>query len=1043
MDKLVGQTLNRYQIVKLLGEGGMGAVYKAHDITLQRDVAIKVLHSQFARLSDFRERFLLEARTAARMNHPGIVQVHDFGQEKDLLYIVMEFIPGSNLQEMLQDLRSQNQWIRLDEGVEIVRQVCLALDYAHHQGVLHRDIKPGNIMLKPDPSEGLPFRPVVTDLGLAKLLEGQAITQEGTSMGTPAYMSPEQAMGEKVDARSDVYSLGILMYELAVGKLPFPIKSLTEAIRYHTKEPPPPPRTLRPDIPPVLEKAILAALEKDPNRRVPNAAEFAKGLKAITPKIGEVVEAPTALAGAVSLVTQYQASLVEYRGQSLMEDFKPPSDMTNDRIQVLAQDKTTQSILIKREGMTIGREQGCDLVLDDQKVSRKHAKIEYDGSVYRVTDLGSSNGTYMANAKLLPGVSEVWLPEKPLLIGNTWLRLTLAESAGSLMGMQRMDGSVVAPELVKSSPGEGRVSIYVEPTALQVEPGRNVTLTVMLLNQGNVVDHFRIAVRGLPDTWVTSSVPVVQLMPGAQQQAVLMIQPPHTPQSRAGNYPFVVRVTSQESPGQAAEAQATLTVLPFAQFKSEMFPQKIHAGKSARVTVHNQGNAQGVYKLAWQDRGDEVSWKPPLAQLQVAEGKSANYEFTAKPKQRKLFGREQNYSFTVQVSSPNGETQSHTGELVSRARLPGWLIPLSLILCLLLAGSAGAYGWFTYQETVQATAQAEQVTKTARYLLEEQVKVKTTEQALAQLAAEETQQAATQNALAAEQAFNATATAVAGTAQAEGDDDGDGLSNAQEQIKGTNPAIPDTDGDGLLDGAEIYQYSTNPLNQDTDGDSVIDGKEIEQGTNPNNPDSDGDGLNDGVDTEPLKVAPPPGSVSLNCDETYQRFRLENKADGGKIASLDNWDGKNWYSTWTWDSGDPMYMQFENTTGLYSFGECRKLIVVPVLYSGSGANLEVDIFGWTGYSVDLVLQIPGSHAGKWWTDGYSVFYEYDIYLYGEPMCCPCNRQTLQFDWNGTNFTQSNQWQSPTYSGSPPPECVGTVTPTVHFYYIVTPLPRKLP
>jgi hypothetical protein len=184
-------------------------------------------------------------------------------------------------------------------------------------------------------------------------------------------------------------------------------------------------------------------------------------------------------------------------------------------------------------------------------------------------------------------------------------------------------------------------------------------------------------------------------------------------------------------------------------------------------------------------------------------------------------------------------------------------------------------------------------------------------------------------------------------------------------------------------------------------------------------------------------------VSLNCDDTYQRFRLENKADGGKIAALDNWDGKSWYSTWTWDSGDPMYMQFDSSAGLYSFGECRKLIVVPVQYTGSGALLEVDIFGWTGYSVDLILQIPASTHGTYWLDGASIFFEYSLYLYGEPNCCPCNRQTQQFDWNGSGFTQTNQWQTPTYSGSPPPECVGTATPVI-FYYIVTPLPiRRFP
>jgi len=242
MKELIGQSLDRYQIVSLLGEGGMGAVFKARDITLQRDVAVKIMHPQFARRPDFRERFLQEARTAARLDHPGIVQVFDFGQARSHLYIVMEFIPGDNLRQMLQGLSSTNQWIVLAEAIQIVQQVSLALDYAHQQGVLHRDIKPDNVMLKPKPTDALPYRPVITDLGLAKLHEGGVMTVEGTSMGTPAYMSPEQAMGQATDARSDVYSLGILLYELAVGQLPFPVKTITEAIRYHTKEPPPPPR---------------------------------------------------------------------------------------------------------------------------------------------------------------------------------------------------------------------------------------------------------------------------------------------------------------------------------------------------------------------------------------------------------------------------------------------------------------------------------------------------------------------------------------------------------------------------------------------------------------------------------------------------------------------------------------------------------------------------------------------------------------------------------------------------------------------------------
>ena len=203
--------------------------------------------AQYARKPEFQQRFLNEAQATAQLDHPGIVKVYDYRQDGDYLYIVMEFIAGGNLSEMLQDLRAKQQWIGLREAMELVRQVGLALDYAHRKGVLHRDIKPANIMVKPEPAGELPYQPVITDLGLARLGEGLGLSQTGVSMGTPAYMSPEQALGKPTDARSDVYSLGILLYELAVGQLPFKANTISDAIALHSKQPPPPPRSLRPD----------------------------------------------------------------------------------------------------------------------------------------------------------------------------------------------------------------------------------------------------------------------------------------------------------------------------------------------------------------------------------------------------------------------------------------------------------------------------------------------------------------------------------------------------------------------------------------------------------------------------------------------------------------------------------------------------------------------------------------------------------------------------------------------------------------------------
>jgi serine/threonine protein kinase len=432
MENLVGRMLNRYQISSLLGEGGMGAVYRAHDGTLQRDVAIKVMHDNFASQPEFRDRFLQEARTAARLDHPGIVQVYDFGQDRGLLYIVMKFIPGDNLEKMLRDLQAQNRWIPLQEGVNMIRLIAIALEYAHKQNVLHRDLKPGNIMIEPEPSDGLPYRPVITDLGLAKLAHGAMVTQDSSSMGTPAYMSPEQAMGRQSDPRSDVYSLGILLFELATGRLPFIARNLSEAIKYHVQTPPPNPSSIRPEIPEALDQVILKSIQKDPDRRYQTAIAMAEALKEVLPSVALVTSAPSGAQANISLLTQYQNSLIEVRGASILGAYNnvaPPTpnpDFSQDRLQIIFADQTSRAINIQHPSMTIGRDPDNELSLDDPKASRRHARIDFDGRVYQITDLNSTNGTYLGNNRLTPGVSQTWNSELVLRVGDTFLRLLRA-----------------------------------------------------------------------------------------------------------------------------------------------------------------------------------------------------------------------------------------------------------------------------------------------------------------------------------------------------------------------------------------------------------------------------------------------------------------------------------------------------------------------------------------------------------------------------------------------------------------------------------------
>lgn len=697
---LLGKTLGNYRIDRLLGEGGMGAVYQAYDLSLQRDVAIKLIHPHFARQPNFRERFLLEARVMARLDHPGIVKVHTISVDGDTVYIVMEYISGGNLRQFLDKLIQKQKRLPLKESVILVQQLCRTLEYAHQHKVLHRDIKPANLMLKIEPAEGLPFRVVLTDLGLAKLLEGQGLTLEGTSMGTPAYMSPEQALGQATDPRSDVYSLGILLYELAVGRLPFPIKTITEAVRYHSKEQPPRPRSIRSDLPEGLERVILKALEKDPSKRYASAAELETALASINTPATQIYQ--SAVGQDVSLTTVHKESVIAprkpgaagpatvfdsgsttARGNSVFGN-QLPSLSAQTRIQVSTKDKKPQVFTLQAETVTIGRDKENQIAIDDPEISRRHVEITFDGVNYYVTDLKSTNGTFLGNTKLLPGMAEVWQPNELVRIGDSWLRLlrpTMDQQNASANG-SRFGGNSLF-----TSTGAGLVGVLVNPQQLTVEAGGSVTANVSLFNQSPIVDHFSLSLAGIPNSWVASLPNRVELMPGERKEIAFSLRIPRTSKSRAGPHQMTLKVSSQHDPSQFVELKLTLTIAAYSEFRAELQPQRLRVGQMGRLSISNQGNLQETFNVQFTDAAEELSFQPPQLQLRVPEGQSATAEFQAQLRQPRWLGGEKSHAFSAQVSQPKGEPQTLRAELLSRGWLPAWVPVLILPLCLLLLGA--------------------------------------------------------------------------------------------------------------------------------------------------------------------------------------------------------------------------------------------------------------------------------------------------------------------------------------------------------------------
>jgi serine/threonine protein kinase len=296
-EDLLGETLGQgeYRLVARLGAGGMGAVYEAEQANLRRRVALKVLWPHLTQEPGLVDRFNREARIAARLEHPHILPVYGFGQERGLLYLVMRLVRGGSLKDRLRGEGPQRHGWPAREALELARQALPSLDHAHRQGVVHRDLKPDNILLEPSDDFSSGYRAFLTDFGIARLVQGDdvelGLTQTGDALGTPTYMAPEQVLEQDVDGRADLYAFGVVLYELLVGQVPFRGQTAVGVAMQHVNQPVPPPRELNTRLSPAVERVLLRALAKERNERFGSGAAM---LAALTEAVEESVPAAAA-----------------------------------------------------------------------------------------------------------------------------------------------------------------------------------------------------------------------------------------------------------------------------------------------------------------------------------------------------------------------------------------------------------------------------------------------------------------------------------------------------------------------------------------------------------------------------------------------------------------------------------------------------------------------------------------------------------------------------------------------------------------------------
>ncbi len=263
---------NRYQLLQTLGSGGMAVVYRARDLTLERYVAVKILRPDFSKDAGFRKRFHQEAKAAANLSHPNIVTVHDFGLDGERLFIIMEYVPGTNLKSMIREL----QVMPIEKAMDLMIQAAQGIGYAHRAGLIHCDIKPHNMLVAPD------GRLKVTDFGIARALTTISPDEKNAYVwGSPQYLSPEQAEGLPPSPASDVYSLGVVLYEMVTGKLPFFSKDASELTRMHKEVIPISTRNFNPGVPISLDQIILKVLSKEQTSRYRTADQFGRVLESL------------------------------------------------------------------------------------------------------------------------------------------------------------------------------------------------------------------------------------------------------------------------------------------------------------------------------------------------------------------------------------------------------------------------------------------------------------------------------------------------------------------------------------------------------------------------------------------------------------------------------------------------------------------------------------------------------------------------------------------------------------------------------------------
>jgi hypothetical protein len=685
MTELIGRSLGNYQLEALIAAGPTGHLYSGRHIRLGRSAAIKLFDPALLGRPGVRPRLLAALSDIANLRHPHIAALYDVGDEDGRLFLATEQLAGGSLRALMEV--NVREALPLPTRLELLAQAAEGLAAAHAAGLVHGAIKPESLWLERRPGDGT-LSLKLTDLGVAGVLSEEAF-------GAPAYLSPEQCRGQALDGRSDIYSLGVVLYELLVGVPPFNVRTVEAAVEKHLRTRPVPPRMVRPQVPEAVESIALRCLAKLPEERYPDASALATALRQAGGGIVPAPPAPTLVVAPIPALAVNE--------QPTQRITAPITVAPAPRVQVLGpQGAVLREADLASGAITVGRAPERDLFLDDPQISREHLRIAWDGQRVTVTDLGSANGSHIGATRLAPNLAVPWDETTTLKVGPFNLRLALPPGLapaedGLLSGLlSSAAATAVAPAAPPPPPPAvpGRVELRVDQERLTLTPGAPAMVPLRLINTGATPAEVGLSVEGVPGAWLREAdQQVIRLEPGAQAAASLTVTPPRTADSLAGDYNVVVRARNL-SGAEAGVARLRWTVLPFKALDMRIAPPRAETQAAAdyQVLMRNQGNAAASYFLSFEDEDEMLGYALERDEITLEAGESARVGLRVEAAGR-LFGGPEERSFTVRADDGQREAAVAEAQIVHQATLPPW-VPLAALGALALALALGAWAFF-------------------------------------------------------------------------------------------------------------------------------------------------------------------------------------------------------------------------------------------------------------------------------------------------------------------------------------------------------------